>query len=87
MNSKIPLNQQLGEYAKFDKNALFNSDKEISTNSGKIICFLDSNNSFDNYISDKNFEDKAYVKGIRQLLMNYETIINQKKERNRKKNS
>ena len=39
------------------------------------------------YKKDKNFEDKAYVKSITQLLMNYETIIGQKKERNRKKNS
>ena len=36
---------------------------------------------------DKNFEDKTYVENIRQWLINYEIFINQKIERNRKKNS
>ena len=41
----------------FENNALYNSDKEILLNSGKIICFLDSNNSFENYISDNDKMD------------------------------
>ena len=41
----------------FENNALYNTDKEISFNSGKIICFLDSNNSFDDYISDNTRMD------------------------------
>lgn len=60
----------------------FRKSKEIDVLKG-LTLFDD----LINYKKDKNFEDKAYVKGIRQLLMNYETIINQKKERNRKKNS
>ena len=60
----------------------FRKSKEIEVLKG-LTLFDD----LINYKNDKNFEDKAYVKGIRQLLMNYETIINQKKERNRKKNS
>lgn len=60
----------------------FRKSKEIEVLKG-LTLFDD----LINYKKDKNFEDKAYVKGIRQLLMNYETIINQKKERNRKKNS
>ena len=60
----------------------FRKSKEIDVLKG-LTLFDD----LINYKKDKNFEDKAYVKGIRQLLMNYETIIGQKKERNRKKNS
>ena len=60
----------------------FRKSKEIEVLKG-LTLFDD----LINYKKDKNFEDKAYVKGIRQLLMNYETIIGQKKERNRKKNS
>ena len=60
----------------------FRKSKEIDVLKG-LTLFDD----LINYKKDKNFEDKAYVKGITQLLMNYETIIGQKKERNRKKNS
>ena len=60
----------------------FRKSKEIEVLKG-LTLFDD----LINYKKDKNFEDKAYVKGIRELLMNYETIIGQKKERNRKKNS
>jgi hypothetical protein len=60
----------------------FRKSKEIEVLKG-LTLFDD----LINYKKDKNFEDKAYVNGIRQLLMNYETIIGQKKERNRKKNS
>ena len=54
----------------------FRKSKEIEVLKG-LTLFDD----LINYKKDKNFEDKAYVKGIRQLLMNYETIIGQKKEK------
>ena len=47
----------------FENTALFNSNKEIVYNTGKILCFLDSQNLFDNYLSDNNnldFDKNAF---------------------------